>query len=157
MALFRARRYDEAVTELKKALELDPRALDAHLFLGFVYVQQGKNDEAIGEFRSVVEQSGRNPSLLPLLGFGHASAGNREEAEAILKEMSSDSTDRIERPFETALIYIGLGDYDLAFEWMEKALQARAWQLGFLKVEPFFDPIRSDPRYADLLRRVGLQ
>lgn len=152
LALLRARRYDEAIAELKKALELDPRALDAHIFLGFVYVQQGRDDEAIAAFRTVVDQSGRNPSLLPLLGFGYASAGKRAEAEAILKEMSSGS----ERPFETALIYIGLGDHDLAFEWMEKAFEARAWQLGFLKVEPLFDPIRSDPRYTDLLRRIGL-
>jgi Tfp pilus assembly protein PilF len=157
LALLRARHYDQAETELKKALELDPRAIDAHIFLGFVYVQQGKNSEGIGEFRTVVELSGRNPSLLPLLGFGYASAGNRANAEAILKEMSSDPGDRPELPFETALIYIGLGDHDLAFEWLEKAFEARAWQLGFLKVEPFFDPIRSDPRYTDLLRRVGLQ
>jgi TolB-like protein/Tfp pilus assembly protein PilF len=156
LALLRARRYDQAETELKKALELDPRAIDAHIFLGFVYVQQGKNSEGVGEFRTVVELSGRNPSLLPLLGFGYASAGDRANAEAILKEMSSDSGDRPELPFETALIYIGLGDNDRAFEWLERAFEARSWQLGFLKVEPFFDPIRSDPRYTDLLRRIGL-
>jgi hypothetical protein len=105
----------------------------------------------------VVELSGRNPSLVPLLGFGHASAGNRTNAEAILKEMSSHSGDRPELPFETALIYIALGNNDLAFEWLERAFEARAWQLGFLKVEPFFDQIRSDQRYTELLRRVGLQ
>lgn len=151
LALYRARRFDEAATELKKALEFTPKALDAHIFLGFVYVQQGKNEAAITEFQTVVELSERNPSMLALLGYAYASAGKRDEAKAILNRFKQPVS-RI----ETAMIYIALGENDRAFEWLEKAYSERAWQLGFLKVEPIFDPLRKDPRFADLMRRVNL-
>ena len=156
LALYRARRFDEAVAELQKALEFDPKAMDAHIFLGFVYVQQQKNAEAIEEFRSVVEISNRNPSMMALLAYGHASAGDREKAYAILKEFGSEEKKRPVSQFETAMIHIALGERDLAFEWLEKALDERAWQVGFLKVEPIFDPLRSDPRFDDLMRRANL-
>ena len=155
LALYRSRRFDEAAAELRKALEFNPQALDAHLFLGFVYIQQGKKDEAISELQRVVELSERNPSMLALLGYGYASAGKRAEAQAILQEFESQSRKPISQ-IETAMIYIALGDHDRAFEWLEKAYAERAWQLGFLKVEPVFDPLRGDPRFADLMRRVNL-
>ncbi len=156
LALYRARRFDEAAAELQKALEFERGALDAYIFLGFVYVQQGKNDEAIAEFQNAVELSNRNPSMLALLGYGFAVAGKRSESHAILKELDVLSNDRPGYTLETALIYIGLGEGEQAFAWLDKAFEERAWQLGFLNVEPIFDPLRADPRFTDLLRRVGL-
>jgi TolB-like protein/Flp pilus assembly protein TadD len=154
LALYRARRFEDAAAELRKALEFNPQALDAHIFLGFVYVQQEKKDEAISEFQTVVELSERNPSMLALLGWAYASAGRRDDAQAIINEFRSGKRPATE--MEKAMIYIALGEDDQAFEWLEKAYDERAWQLGFLKVEPVFDPLRGDPRFDDLMRRVNL-
>jgi TolB-like protein/DNA-binding winged helix-turn-helix (wHTH) protein len=156
LALYRARRYEEAVAELQKALEFDPKAMDAHIFLGFVYVQQQKSTEAIEEFQSAVEISNGNPSMMALLAYGHAASGDREKALAILKEFGADAEQRAVSVFETAMIHIALGENDLAFHWLEKALAEKAWQIGFLRVEPIFDPLRSDPRFDDLMRRANL-
>jgi TolB-like protein/Flp pilus assembly protein TadD len=155
LALYRSRRFEEAATELRKALEFNPQALDAHIFLGFVYVQQGKKEEAIAELQKVVELSERNPSMHALLGYAYASAGKRAQAQTILQELESQSRKPVSQ-IETAMIYIALGDHDRAFEWLENAYSERAWQLGFLKVEPIFDPLRADPRFVDLMRRVNL-
>ncbi len=156
LALFRARRFDEAAAELQKALEFNPQAVDAHMFLGFVYVQQRRHDEAIAEFKDVVDITDRSPSMLGLLGYAYASAGKSDEARAILKEFDSDSGKRPVSQIEMAMIYIALGERDLAFEWLEKAYNERAWQLGFIKVDPIFDPLRGDARFAELMRRVNL-
>jgi DNA-binding winged helix-turn-helix (wHTH) protein/TolB-like protein/Tfp pilus assembly protein PilF len=154
LALYRARRYDEAIAQLKKALEIDAGAFDAHIFLGFVYIQQGRSEEAIAEFQTVVKLSQRNPNWLALLGYAYATAGKRDEANAILKELNDQK--QLVSPFETALIYIGLGEHEQAFTLLEKAYNERAWQMGLLKVEPIFDPLRSDSRFTDLMRRVNL-
>jgi tetratricopeptide (TPR) repeat protein len=156
LALYRARRYDESIAQLQKTMEIEPTALHAHIFLGFVYVQQGKNEEAIAEFQTVVKLSERNPSLLALLGYAYATAGKHDEARAILEELNFQSKNQPVFPFETAMIYIGLGEREQAFTWLEKAYDERAWQLGFLKAEPIFDPLRSDSRFTDLMQRVNL-
>ncbi|MEO8572932.1 MAG: winged helix-turn-helix domain-containing protein [Pyrinomonadaceae bacterium] len=156
LALYRARRFDEAAAELQKALEFNPKAFDAHIFLGFVYVQQRKSDQAISEFKIVADMSDQNPSMRALLAYAYASAGKHAEAEAILKEFDPHTGKQPVSQIETALIYTALGEKDRAFEWLEKAYDERAWQLGFLKVEPIFDPLRDDPRLADLMRRVNL-
>ena len=154
LALYRARRFDDAAAELRKAIEFNPNAIDAHIFLGFVYVQQGKSDEALSEFQTVVQLSERNPSMLALLGYGYASAGRPVEARAILKKFELEGLPVTQ--IEIAMIYMALGEKDKAFEWLEKAFEERAWQLGFLKVEPIFDPLRDDLRFNELMRRVNL-
>ncbi len=156
LALYRARRYDEAIEYLHKAIEMDANALDGHIFLGFVYVQHKRHEEAIAEFQKVVTLSGRNPSLLGLLGYGYAVAGKRGEALAIFKELNQLSKRQHVSSLEIALIHIGLEDREQAFTWLDKAHKERAWVLGFLKVEPVFDSLRSDPRFTELMRRVGL-
>jgi len=156
LALYRARRYDEAIAQLQKALEIDADTFDAHIFLGFVYIQQERSEEAIAEFQTMVKLSERNPNLLALLGYAYATAGKPEEAREILKELNEQSKNQPVSPFETAMIYIGLGEREQAFAWLEKAYDERAWQLGFLKVEPIFDPLRPDSRFTDLMRRVNL-
>ncbi len=156
LALYRARRYDESIAQLQKAMDLEPLALDAHIFLGFVYVQQGKNESAIAEFQTVVKLSERTPSLLALLGYAYARAGKSLEARAILTELAAQSDNPSFSPFGKAIVFIGLEQRDQAFDWLKKACDERAWQLGFLNPEPIFDPIRSDPRFAGLLRCANL-
>jgi tetratricopeptide (TPR) repeat protein len=157
LALYRARRYDEAIAELRKGLDLDPRALDIHIFLGLVLAGQGDSEEAIRAMQTAVDVSEQNPSLVLLLGYAYASGGKSAEARAILKEMDVPSKGSSEYPFETALIYMGLGDHDRSFEWFERAYAERAWQMGFLGVEPLVDPLRSDPRFARLLQKLDLE
>ncbi len=94
--------------------------------------------------------------MLALLGYAYATAGKPDEARLIIKELNSQSKNQPIFPFETALIYIGLGEHEKAFAWLEKAYDERAWQLGFLKVEPIFEPLRPDSRFTDLMRRVNL-
>ncbi len=156
LALYRARRFDEAEAELRKLLEFDTEAMDAHIFLGFVYLQQGRGEDAIGQFQDVVRLSNRNPSMLALLAYGYASAGRRSEAVAIMNEFNSETGGRPASSLEKAMIHIALGESDAAFDWLGKACDERAWQLGFLNVDPIFDPLRSDPRFADLMRRLNL-
>ncbi len=154
LALYRARRFEDAAAELRKALEFNPQALDAHIFLGFVYIQQGKKDEAIAEFRNVVQLSGRSPSMLAHLGYAYASAGRGIETQAILNELRLGKQPVTQ--IEMAMIHIALGENDHAFERLDKAFEERAWQLGFLKVEPVFDPLRRDPRFTELMRKINL-
>jgi DNA-binding winged helix-turn-helix (wHTH) protein/TolB-like protein/Flp pilus assembly protein TadD len=157
LALYRARRYDDALIELRKGLDLDPRALDIHIFLGLVLARQGDSEEAIRAMQTAVDVSEQNPSLVLLLGYAYASGGKSAEARAILKEMDVPSKGSSEYPFETALIYMGLGDHDRSFEWFERAYAERSWQMGFLGVEPLVDPLRSDPRFAPLLQKLDLE
>src|SRR5690606_12431932 len=116
LARYRARRYVEAIAELRKGLELDPRALDLHIFLGFVLTRQGNSDEAIRALRTAVDISEQNPSLVLLLGYAYASGGKSAEARAILKNMDVPTKGSTEYPFETALVDMALGDHDRTFE-----------------------------------------
>ena len=97
-----------------------------------------------------------NTSTIALLGNVYALAGKHDEARKLLGQLEELSKRKYVPPFFIASIYIGLGEKDRAFEWLEKAYQERSTHLVNLKVQPVFDPIRTDPRFADLLRRVGI-
>jgi tetratricopeptide (TPR) repeat protein len=112
-------------------------------------------EEAITEVNKALSVEG-NTSTIALLGNTYALAGKREEARKLLGQLEALSKRKYVPPFFIAAIYIGLGEKDQAFEWLEKAYQERHPHQVNLKVQPVFDPIRSDPRYADLLRKVGL-
>jgi tetratricopeptide (TPR) repeat protein len=101
-------------------------------------------------------QSERNPKLLSALGHAYAVSGERDKANQILTELREASRQRYVNPYLLAVIYLGLGDKDQAFVWLDKAFQDRSSFLIWLKVEPQFDSLRDDPRFQDLLRRVGL-
>ncbi len=154
MLLHFFRHDDEAVAELQKALEMDPNFILAHSTLGAVYTSQGRYDEAIAERKKAVELS-KGFFGLAGLGRAYAQAGRRAEAEKIIKELQEQARRDYVHPSHLALIYIGLGDKDSAFAWLEKAYAEHSF-LYFLKSDPNFDPLRSDPRFQDLLRRMNL-
>ena len=154
MLLHFFRHDDEAVAELQKALEMDPNFILAHSTLGAVYTSQGRYDEAIAERKKAVELS-KGFFGLAGLGRAYAQAGRRAEAEKIIKELQEQARRDYVHPSHLALIYIGLGDKDSAFTWLEKAYAEHSF-LYFLKSDPNFDPLRSDPRFQDLLRRMNL-
>ena len=99
---------------------------------------------------------GARPDVITPMAYVLARAGRRREALATLDELRRMAKPRDPSPFRLAYVHLGLGETDVAFDWLEKSLEARDWQLGMLKVEPAFDGLRSDPRFGALLERVGL-
>jgi len=156
LALYRARRYDETIALSRQVLQMDENFVPARIQLGLSYVQQGKRDESIAELQRALDLSGHNPDILGMIGFANAAAGRRVEAQATLAELKRLSKKQYVSPFDIAGVLIGLGENDEAFKWLDKALAERVWIMGFIKVEPVFDGLRSDERYLSLVRRIGL-
>jgi serine/threonine-protein kinase len=155
-ACYFARRYDEAIEANRKSLELDPNFPSTHLFAGAAYEQKGMYDEATSEMEKANRLlSGVFPAALGALGHVYAESGKRGKAREVLEKLKDMSRQRYVSPLDLALIYIGLGDKEQAFEQLEKAYEDRSGWLINLKVEPRFDGLRSEPRFQDLLRRVG--
>jgi tetratricopeptide (TPR) repeat protein len=127
----------------------------AHMFLGQAYQQKGMMDEAIREFQEAVSLSGRNPVYLGGLGQAYALAAKRREAMGVLEELKKQSRQRYVAARAIAEVYIGLGERDQAFFWLGKAIEERDGWLVHFRGDPRYDPLRSDPRFADLLRRIG--
>ena len=152
--LLNARQYDQSIEQLRKTLEMDPHFILTHHRLGLVYEQKGKYDEAIAEFREVINLSAGKPLGITALAHAYALAGKRAEAQKTLVESQEISKQRYVSSAAIALIYAALGDKDQAFTWLEKADKERDGTLARLKVDPRFDSLRSDPRFADLERRI---
>jgi len=154
--LFFARQYDRAIESLRKTLEMDPNFALAHGRLGGAYEFKGMYEEAIAEFQRVVELSGSRPGTLAAFAGAYAASGRADQARDILDRLKEQSQRGHVSPCDIAEIHAALGEKDQAFEWLEKAYEARSSDLRFLKVNPSFpDSLRLDPRFADLLRRVG--
>lgn len=151
-----ARRYDEAIAQNEKTVNLDPRFFIAYLWLGQAYEQKKMYAEAIATFQKGMNEAERHPQLLASLGRAYALAGQSDRAHEALDELRKMSKRRYVSPYLLAVVYAGLGDRDQAFAWLEKAYQDRSFFLIWLKVEPRFDNLRNDPRFGDLVRRVGL-
>jgi tetratricopeptide (TPR) repeat protein len=154
--LLNARKYDQSAEQLRKTLEMDQNFPLAHHRLGLVYEQQGKYAEAIDEFRQVVNLLPGKPLGIAALGHAYALSGKRAEAQKAIAQLEELSKQRFVSPAFIALIHTALGDKEQAFAWLEKAHTENDANLARLKVDPRFDPLRSDPRFTDLVRRVGL-
>jgi len=157
-AFWLARQYDQAIEQYRKALELDPNFTFAHSFLGLAYVEKSMSTEAMTEFEKALAISPGDAMATSGLGYAYAVAGRTGEAQKVLDRLSDLSKQKYVPAWSRAVIYLGLGEKDKAFEWLEKAYQERSTATGLcvLKVSPLFDPLRSDPRFADLLRRMNL-
>ena len=153
---FFARDYDAALNQFAKTLELDPNYGLAHWYRGMTYQQQRRYAEALAELRKSAALLKGNVAIAATIGHVYASSGNRGEALRVLTELRQESTRKFINPFEIALIYMGLGQTDSTFEWLEKAFRERSDLLVYLRVDPRLDPIRSDRRFEDLVTRVGI-
>lgn len=150
VTLYRLHRYDEALAQLKQSLTLDPNLFRTHWALGQVYMQMGQHEAAIASSRRAVELSNNGPLMLAALGCAYARAGRRTEAEQVLEQIQRVQPPRRGTAYWVAAVYLGLGEPDRAFEWLEKARQEGAYRL--IIIDPNFDSLRSDPRYTALLR-----
>lgn len=150
--LYWARRYDEAIEIHKKTLEMDPSFFNARTGLGWAYEQKGMYEEAMAEFQKVIEATGDDHERV-LLAHVYAVSGRRDEARKMLREMRERSDISAA---EIAAIYAALGETDQSFAWLETAHQEQSPVLQFLTVNPYWDVLRPDPRFDDLVRRVGI-
>jgi TolB-like protein/Flp pilus assembly protein TadD len=157
MFLHHARRNDEALETLGKALELDPNFWVAHLTLGKVYIQQRKYPAAIAEFTKARELSHGNSEAIASIGYAAALAGDNARARSVLEELKALSNQHYVPPVNIGLLYNGLGDQNEALSWLEKACEERDVRLTLLKVDPRWDSFRANPRFAKILKRIGLQ
>jgi Flp pilus assembly protein TadD len=151
-----ARKFDEAIERLLAAIDMDPHHPIAHSWLGTVYLQKGRFDEAISALQKGRSLSDDSSYALAQLAHGYAVAGRENDARAVLAQLTELSKQRYVSPYDLAVVHVGLHENDEAFEWMELAYEHRSPWLGCLKVAPQVDALRSDPRFYDLLRRVGL-
>jgi TolB-like protein/DNA-binding winged helix-turn-helix (wHTH) protein/Tfp pilus assembly protein PilF len=153
-ALCIAHRYDESVQQSNKTLELDPSFAVAHYELGQALEQKHMHDEAIAEFQRAIELSGHGGAFDSNLAYAYAASGRKKEAIQIVKNLEARQDQNPSADANVALIYVGLGDPDQAMIWLNKAYEARFNPSILLR--PAFDPLRSDARFQDLLRRIGI-
>jgi TolB-like protein/Tfp pilus assembly protein PilF/predicted Ser/Thr protein kinase len=153
--LYYARQYDRAIEQYQKTVELDPNFSAAHYGLANVYDRKGMYKEAIAEWKKATLLDG-DARTADLIGKGYSVSGYKGAMKAWLDDLISQSTHRYVAPLDIATFYVRLGEKDHALEWLEKAYQVRDADMVDLATEPTFDLLHSDPRYLDLLRRVGL-
>jgi len=153
-ALYAARRYDEAAKRCQQAITLDPNDSGAYLVLGQVQVQQRMYKEAIATLQQAVKIDGSDLKIQAELGYAYAMSGDRKKALSIITELKRSSVSLA--TYLIAEIYVGLGDKDQAFIWLAKAFEDRFAFLSDVRITPQFDSVRSDSRYAALVRGMNL-
>lgn len=154
MILFRARRYDESIQASRQALELDPNIINAVWWQGVSYAGKGNYPVAVACLTTAITMND-GPLFRALLGYVHGLAGHRAKALASLDELTAMDRKRFVSPIDFAIVCAGMGDVHGAFQWLESAYKARSVRILELP-SLYFDKLRPDPRYADLLRRIGL-
>ncbi|HJU91415.1 MAG TPA: protein kinase [Pyrinomonadaceae bacterium] len=150
-----ARRHDEAIAQLRRVIDMDPDWYLAHMLLCVVYGYKGQFAEAIAEGEKA-RRLNDDPAVLGYLAQSLALSGKREEAMKIVAQLHEVSKQRYVPAFSFGIVYAALGDKDQALQWMERCLQDSAWEITLIKVDPAFDNLRSDPRFNDLVKRVGI-
>jgi len=157
--LFQSRHYDEAIRELRSDLAVhrdDASTYWSCWFLGFALIANGEPDESIPVLEKALALSERNPAVIGVLVRAYAHAGRRTEALRLLDELKRRQQTSYVPSAALVNAYLGLGDNEQALSWLERAYKEHSMILQYIRVHPFFDPLRGDPRFADLVRRVGL-
>jgi eukaryotic-like serine/threonine-protein kinase len=154
--LYCGRRYEEALEQLRRAVELDPNYPVTYWILGLLLRKAGSYEQAIIEGEKGVKLSGGSPLMRAALAHTFGAAGRTEEASQVLQELTELAKQKYVAPYFLAGIHIGLGENDRAMEYLEKSYQEHSHWLIYLHIDPSMDGLRDDPRFQDLLRRVGL-
>ncbi|MGC2111625.1 MAG: protein kinase [Candidatus Korobacteraceae bacterium] len=151
-----ARQYDRSLEQCRRALDLDPNDIEAHVVVGLNYEQKRMYPEAIAALEKAYQLAEKNPLLLGPLGSCYGGSGNKERARELLTELNLAAQQMYVAPITWVMLYLGIGEIDNAFEWLDKAAAAHDPLLCYLKIGPIYDCIRDDPRYGQLLQRIGL-
>ena len=151
-----ARNDDRALEEFRKTKEMDPNFYWTHLGLGRVFITKKMYTDAISAFERATELSGTNSMVLSELGHAYAVAGRRRDANRILAKLKELSRQRYISAYDVGLVYVGLGQKEVAMDWFEKAYREHCRSLQFSRVEPRLDPLRNDARFQELLKRLNL-
>ena len=154
--LFQSHRYEEAIHELTTVLAVQPDDVDAHWYLGFALIANGKPADAVPHLEKAVTLSKRSPGTLGLLTRAYAHAGRRDDALRLLSELKQRNQKAYVPAGAFVNAYLGLGDNERALTWLERAYEEKSNILQWIKVHPYFDPLRDDPRFSNLIHRVGL-
>jgi TolB-like protein/DNA-binding winged helix-turn-helix (wHTH) protein/Flp pilus assembly protein TadD len=149
-----AHSYDESIRQSRRTIEMDPNFALAHNQLAQAYLQKHMNDEAVAELQKAAQLSGGSPTVMANLARAYVASGKRGEAIRLLSGLKKRSNATYSHGSEIAVIYAALGDTDQAMNWLEKGFEER-FNPGVL-LRPGFDPLRSDPRFRELVRRIGL-
>jgi TolB-like protein/Tfp pilus assembly protein PilF len=155
MILYLARRYDQAAVVLERTREINPDHFLPHLRMGLIRIQQRKYDEAILELKTAVSLADQSTETLAALATAYAAAGKKKPAQQILAKLQQLAGKRYVLPYNVAKIYAAGADRDKAFEWLERAYEGGNPDLIELNSEPIFDGLRGEPRFSDLMRRIG--
>jgi len=145
-----------ALDECKRMRELDPNYFGAYQTLCIIYSIQGRLPEALAAAQKSVELSNRSNGTLVLVGFVQGKSGRRDAAQSVIDELERKHAIKEADGRDLAIVYMGLNEKDKAFEWLEKSYQNRGYFMALLRLEPLFEPLHDDPRWNDLLRRIGL-
>lgn len=151
-----ARQFDQAIEQCRTTQEMDPNFPPTYYVLGQAYAAKGMHREALAEYERYATLGRRNPLSLSVLGYALGLLRNRSAAIRVLDELRAASKQRYVSAVSFARIYVGLGEKDQAFAWLERAYEERSSHLAYLKMEPMWDPLRSDPRFPELMRSIGL-
>jgi TolB-like protein/Tfp pilus assembly protein PilF len=155
MILYLARRYDQAAVVLERTREINPDHFLPHLRMGLIRIQQRMYDEAILELKTAVSLAAQSTETLAALAMAYAAAGKKKPAKQILAKLQQLAGKRYVLPYNVAKIYAAGADKDKAFEWLERAYEGGNPDLIELNSEPIFDGLRGEPRFSDLMRRIG--
>jgi TolB-like protein/DNA-binding winged helix-turn-helix (wHTH) protein/tetratricopeptide (TPR) repeat protein len=150
------RQYAQAIDLNRRTLEMDSDFVPAHIALGAAYEEQGIWLQAVSEYQKAVDLSQNSPPALASLGYAYGLAGNQNEARKVIASLRAASKQHYVSAFDMAIVFAGIDDRDSAFRWLEKAYSERESQMAFLNITRRMDPLRSDPRFADLLHRMDL-
>jgi TolB-like protein/Flp pilus assembly protein TadD len=151
-----AGRYEQAIEQYRRAIDLDTNFARAHLRLGMAQTQLGQYGEALAAYDKTRAIAGDTPQVAACIAHTLALAGRKSEARAALAQLEQRATRQYVPPYDLALIYVGLGEPEQAFQWLEKAYADHSSEMIYFKVEPMLAPLRSDARYHDLRRRMRL-
>ena len=155
-AYYYAHRYDEAAAAYRKVMAVEPKFSSAHTMLGLALLAQGRHADGIAEMEQGAGLLGTRDGYSALLGYAYAVGGRRADAEKILAKQTDKWTRDATGAAAVALTYVGLGDHDQAFAWLDKALDNRDAAVAMIKAYPYWDPLRTSPRYRALLQRLRL-
>ncbi|HEY7182043.1 MAG TPA: protein kinase [Blastocatellia bacterium] len=153
-AYYFARQYDRAMEQGSKALDMDPNFGFAYWHRGMAYIQQKRFGDAVTALRKAISLSGPATTFISYLGYANARLGKSREARQMIAQLERVSKRQYVSSYFIAIIYLGLGDLDQTFEWLEKAYQERSGFMAFINVEPMLDALRGDPRFNSLIEKI---